>query len=331
MPLPFFTRSISQLSNESRESRESAESTSSLGGKQCLTTAANSSSLEAKLFEGVLQNSTQRFSEELQLNTGEYVGAERPASVSPTAGEERVESDGSRKSSVSSRGRYKPTVEEETRGMDFTWTAITPENLALMEERELMKALQARNKGENDKVPGWLLDGLSKVAGPVDWLVKVDIPAGVKKGKKVKFICNNVEVETTYEGSSKSTGKGEVYVMQARVNKMAGRLVLRLAFARAWALDLHTVFSVQYRRGAYAAVCTVCGVGTDRAYRVLPESSFGSTSLLPNSSPSRSLRLCATSRGETMVCGTTCPRGSSTGSTTSTLSTGSSRCKCRRR
>eukprot|EP00961_Rhodomonas_salina_P107553 1448216-Rhodomonas_salina.2 len=52
-----------------------------------------------------------------------------------------------------------------------------------MEERELMKALQARNKvrlrvvpelnGENDKVPGWLLDGLSKVAGPVDWLVKV--------------------------------------------------------------------------------------------------------------------------------------------------------------
>jgi len=170
-----------------------------------------------------LQNSTQRFSEELQLNTGEYVGAERPPSVSPTAGEERVESDGSRKSSVSSRGRYKPTVEEETRGMDFTWTAITPENLALMEERELMKALQARNKGENDKVPGWLLDGLSKVAGPVDWLVKVDIPAGVKKGKKVKFICNNVEVETTYEGSSKSTGKGEVYVMQARVNKMAGR------------------------------------------------------------------------------------------------------------
>lgn len=60
-----------------------------------------------------------------------------------------------------------------------------------IEDIELIRALRRRNENK-EGVPEWLVKGLSEVKGPVEWLLKIKVPAGVKKGCKVAFKAGGV-------------------------------------------------------------------------------------------------------------------------------------------
>eukprot|EP00961_Rhodomonas_salina_P108052 1454733-Rhodomonas_salina.1 len=82
-----------------------------------------------------------------------------------------------------------------------------------MEDIELMRAL--RNSNENlEGVPEWLAEGLKGIEGPVDWLLKIKIKAGAKKGQKVAFKVGGDRAESQY-GGNKSTGGFEVFAVQS--------------------------------------------------------------------------------------------------------------------
>eukprot|EP00961_Rhodomonas_salina_P215289 2907792-Rhodomonas_salina.2 len=73
-----------------------------------------------------------------------------------------------------------------------------------------------------DGVPEWLAKGLKEVKGPVDWLLKIRVPEGLKKGRKVVFKVGGVRVEARY-GGKKSAGGFEVFALQSRENKVKDR------------------------------------------------------------------------------------------------------------
>lgn len=178
MPMPFFSKNNSSKKNLTPENDCNEHHKQFDDMRQdCKTEILpkHKDTLEAKLFEGVLQP---------ECGTTSQVDA----------------------------AVFK-TLPEASKKRDVVWVPVTPDKLSELPDLELMRALQRRNKGILDGVPDWIFQGLAHVSGPVDWLVKVRTPAGLKKGSKFPFVYNGVKAEATYNGAAKSTGLEEVYAV----------------------------------------------------------------------------------------------------------------------
>jgi len=97
----------------------------------------------------------------------------------------------------------------------FVWVNINVALLDAMDEMQVMNAIGKRNKGETAGVPEWLTEGLKELKGPVDWLLKVKVPAGTRRGQRLVLMCNGVKVKTTYNGH-RSEGEHSVFAVQER-------------------------------------------------------------------------------------------------------------------
>ena len=77
-----------------------------------------------------------------------------------------------------------------------------------------------------DGAPAWLLKGLKEVSGAVDWLLKVNIPPGVKKGQKVAFSCNGVNVVARYGGKKTRVETATLFALQSPENRIKDRKIV---------------------------------------------------------------------------------------------------------
>mmetsp|Transcript_48306 Transcript_48306/g.96722 ORF Transcript_48306/g.96722 Transcript_48306/m.96722 type:complete len:200 (-) Transcript_48306:134-733(-) len=63
-----------------------------------------------------------------------------------------------------------------------------------MQDMHLFRALSKRNHGNCDGVPSWITAGLESVNGSVHWLLRVRVPAGVKRGERIAINVSGEKV-----------------------------------------------------------------------------------------------------------------------------------------
>jgi len=96
----------------------------------------------------------------------------------------------------------------------LAWVDVSACDFDSIKQIELREALQRRNKGVRDEtVPEWLSEGLASVQGPVDWMFKVSLPAGVKAGQRVSFNLNGEQVETNFSGDPQRATTHNVFAL----------------------------------------------------------------------------------------------------------------------